>query len=71
MKKLVSKEEKSNYTTNNLIIPESDMYKFTAIAFKLHQSIQLTQCEKKYWHSFTKEEKAYTIMGVTTNIGFP
>ena len=35
------------------------------MALKLHQSIQLTQSEKKYWNNFSKEEKAYIITGVS------
>ena len=43
--KKISKEEQSN---NALIMTESDRYKLTAIALKIHQSIQLTQSERKY-----------------------
>ena len=35
----------------------------TAIALKLHQSIQLTQSERRYWNNLLKEEKAYIIIG--------
>ena len=48
---------------NPLIIPKADRYKLTAIAIKLHQSIQLTQSEKQYWKNFAKEEKSYIITG--------
>ena len=63
MKKLISKEEVSINAINALIIPEADRYKLTAIALKLHQSIALTQSEKKYWQNFSKEEKSYIITG--------
>ena len=43
MRKLISKEEVSINAINSLIIPETDRYKLTSIALKLHQSIQLTQ----------------------------
>ena len=51
MKKLISREEQSINAINTLKIPESD---HQAIALKLHQSIQLTQSEKKYWNNFSK-----------------
>ena len=63
VKKLISKEQQSFNAINTLIIPESDRYKLTAIAIKLHQSIQHTYSEKKYWNNFSKEEKAYIIIG--------
>ena len=61
MKKLISKEAVSINAINSLIIPEADRYKLTAIAIKLHQSIQLTQSEKNYWNNFSKEEKSFII----------
>ena len=63
MKKLISKEAVSINAINSLIIPEADRYKLTAIAIKLHQSIQLTQSEKNYWNNFSKEEKSFIITG--------
>ena len=63
IKKLIFKEAVSINAINSLIIPESDRYKLTAIAIKLHQSIQLTQSEKDYWNNFSKEEKPYIITG--------
>jgi hypothetical protein len=63
MKKLISKEEASINAIQDLIIPEADKYKLTAIALKLHQSIRLTQSEKDYWQNFSKEEKSYIITG--------
>ena len=63
MKKLISKEGVSINAINSLIIPEAGRYKLTAIALKLHQSIQLTQSEKQYWQNFSKEEKSYIITG--------
>jgi hypothetical protein len=63
MKKLISKEAVSINAINSLIIPETDRYKLTAIAIKLHQSIALTQSEKDYWKNFSKEEKSYIITG--------
>ena len=62
-KKFISKEEQSINAINALIIPEADRYKLTAIALKLHQSIQLTQSENKYWSNFSNQEKAYIIAG--------
>jgi hypothetical protein len=63
MKKLISKEEVSINAINALLIPETDRYKLTAIALKLHQSITLTQSERNYWQNFSKEEKSYIITG--------